>query len=139
LQYVFVLKEASAMRVSKRDRKKEAFWRRMMARQASSRMSVRAWCRQHSLRESSFYWWRRQLARRDVRAPALVAVRVTADRSTDDAFDVSAVNGALSRIEIVLPARRRVRLIGSVDRQALTDVLAVLTSASVHPPEAASC
>jgi len=127
------------MRVSKRDRKKEAFWRRMIARQPDSGMSVRAWCSKHSVRESSFYWWRRQLARRDASAPSLVPVRVTADRSTDDAFDVSAVNGSLSRIEIVLPARRRVRLIGPVDRQALTDVLAVLTSASFLPPEAASC
>ena len=122
-----------------RDPKKEAFWRRVIRRQPSSGMSVRAWCRKYALRESSFYWWRRQLARRDAHAPALVPVRVTADRSADDAFDSSAVNGALSRIEIVLPARRRVRLIGPVNRQALTDVLTVLTSVKFIDAEAASC
>ena len=127
------------MRVSKRDRKKEAFCRRMMARQPGSGMSVRAWCRKHSVRESSFYWWRRQLARRDAPAPVLVPVRVTADRRASGAFDLSAVNGSLSRIEIVLPARRRVRLIGSVDRQALTDVLAVLTSAKFLDTESSAC
>jgi len=102
-------------------------------------MSVRAWCRKHSLRESSFYWWRRQLARRDAHAPALVPVRVTADQSETHAFNHSAVSGVPSRIEIVLPARRRVRLIGPVDRQALTDVLAVLTSPTFIGVEAAAC
>jgi len=35
-------------------------------------------------------------------------------------------------IEIVLPHQRRVRLTGAVDRQTLTDVLAVLDSAPVE-------
>jgi transposase-like protein len=121
------------------DRKKTDFWRRMIGRQPRSGVSVRAWCRKHSVRESSFYWWRRQLARRDAHAPVLVPVRVTADRSADDAFDSSAVNGALSRIEIVLPARRCVRLIGPVDRQALADVLAVLTSVKFIDAESSAC
>lgn len=131
-----------------RDRKKEAFWRGLVEGRSVSGLSVRAWCLKHSLRESSFYWWRRQLARRDAEvfspvarkpAPAFVPVRVTADRSADDAFDSSAVNGPLSWIEIVLPARRRVRLIGPVDRQALTEVLAVLSSAKFIDAEAAVC
>lgn len=136
------------MRGSMRDRKKEAFWRRVIGRQPCSGMSVRAWCRKHSVRESSFYWWRRQLARRDAEvfssvarkpAPVLVPVRITADQSEDDAVVLSAAGGPLSRIEIVLPARRCVRLIGSVDRQALTDVLAVLTSAMFVDAESSSC
>jgi transposase-like protein len=139
VHYAFVLKEASAMRASNRDRKKELFWRRVIRTQPGSGMSVRAWCRKHSLRESSFYWWRRQLARRDAHGPAFVPVRVTADQSETNAFDLSAGSGALSRIEIVLPARRRVRLLGPVDRQTLTDVLAVLTSVKFNDAEAASC
>ena len=92
-------------------------------------MSVRAWCRKHAVRESSFYWWRTQLARREAKASALVPVRITADRSASDAFDLPAGIGPASRMEIVLPRGRRVHVIGPVDRQALTDVLAVLTSA----------
>ena len=122
-----------------RDPKKEAFWRRVINRRPSSGMSVRAWCGKHALRESSFYWWRTQLARRDAKAPALVPVRVTADRSATDAFDRSAVSGSLSRIEIVLPDQRCVRLVGPVDRQALTDVLAVLTSTKFIEAEASVC
>lgn len=127
------------MRLARRDREKEAFWRRVIGRQPSSGMSVRAWCRRHALGESSFYWWRTQLARRDAQAPALVPVRVTADRSATDAFELSAVNGSQSRIEIVLQRGRRVHVIGPVDRQALADVLAVLTAASGCEPEAAAC
>lgn len=136
------------MRGSKRDPKKEAFWRRTVGRQPCSGMSVRAWCRKHSVREASFYWWRRQLARRDAEvfssvarkpAPVLVPVRITADRSADDAFDSWSVNGSLSRIEVVLPRGWRVHAIGPVDRQALTDVLAVLTSGQFNDAEAASC
>lgn len=131
-----------------RDPKKEAFWRRTIGSQPSSGMSVRAWCRKHSVRESSFYWWRRRLVRRDAEVfspvarkltPAFVPVRVTADQSETDVFDLSAARGPLSRIEIVLPARRRVRLLGPVDRQALSDVLAVLASAKFIEGEAASC
>jgi len=127
------------MRPARRDREKEAFWRRTIGKQPSSGMSVRAWCRRHALRESSFYWWRTQLARRDAHAPALVPVRVTADRSATDAFDLPAEIGPASRIEIVLPRGRRVHVIGPVDRQALADVLAVLTPASGGEPAEAAC
>jgi hypothetical protein len=111
----------------------------VIGRQPSSGTSVRAWCRRHALRESSFYWWRTQLARRDAKAPAFVPVRVTADRSATDAFDLPAGIGPASRIEIVLPRGRRVHVIGPVDRQALADVLAVLTAASGGEAEAAAC
>jgi hypothetical protein len=102
-------------------------------------MSIRAWCHKHSVRESSFYWWRVRLARRDAPASALVPVRVTADSPATDGFDRSAVRGAQSRIEIVLPSQRRLLLIGPVDRQTLADVLAVLTSARGDTAEASGC
>ena len=125
------------MRPARRDRKKEWFWRRTIRRQPSSGMSVRAWCRKHGLRESSFYWWRAPLARRDAEAMTLVPVRVSTDPPPTGVFDLSAGNGLLGRIEIVLPNQRCVRFTGPVDRQALADVLAVLTSADSI--EAAAC
>lgn len=124
---------------SGQDRKKSDFWRRMIGRQPRSGMSVRAWCRKHALRESSFYWWRTQLARRDAEAMTLVPVRVTMDSPAADAQDVFAIHGVPSRIEIVWPDQRFVRVVGPVDRQALTDVLAVLTSTNGADPEMAAC
>jgi hypothetical protein len=139
------------MRTAKRDRRKEAFWRKAIGGQRRSGLCVRAWCRQHGLRESSFHWWRRELVRRDgesssfaskpvstgpqrksAASPAvtLVPVQVTTDPSTAREFDSSAWNGSPSRIEIILPNQGRVRLTGPVDRQTLTNVLAVLRSES---------
>lgn len=40
-------------------------WRALIERQAESGFSVRAFCRQESLREPSFYAWRRKLAKQD--------------------------------------------------------------------------
>jgi transposase-like protein len=124
------------------DRSKEDFWRRMIRRQAGSGVSVRDWCRRHSVSEASFYWWRRRLARtgrparksgrRKSSTPQFVPVRVTADQA-------GAANSRLDCIEIVLPGTQRVRVLGAVDRQALADVLAVLDSIGAGSAESASC
>jgi hypothetical protein len=119
-------------RVKGRGHTKEKFWRRAMQRQAGSGLSIRAWCRRQHLREASFYWWRRQLARREAQAPALVPVRVTAERPGTEALDTA-------RMEIHLPGAYRVCLAGAVDREALRDVLAVLNSMSADRQEAAAC
>jgi len=110
---------------------KELLWRRMIRQQASSGLSVRGWCRLHEINESGFYWWRRELARRDVRnkQSAFVPVHVT---------DAPGQDGD-PQIEIMLASGRRVRITGSVDRQMLVDVLDVLTSASSVELERGSC
>ena len=48
-----------------RDGSKEAGWRLLIAEQASSRLSVRAFCLQRGVSEASFYAWKRKLTRRD--------------------------------------------------------------------------
>jgi len=107
-----------AQGVSRRDMSKELFWRQRVSEQADSGFSVRAFCRERDLKEVAFYWWRRELARRDeeTREASFVPVHVTDD---------SAENGD-SQIEIVLADGRCVRVAGVVDRQMLTDVLDVL-------------
>ena len=51
--------------VAKRDGKKESKWRRHVAGQVTGGLPVRAYCRARGLSENSFYWWRRELQRRD--------------------------------------------------------------------------
>ena len=107
-----------AVRVAVRDRKKEATWRRHVRGQADSGLSVVDYCRRHGLRVHGYYWWRRELARRDMATPpAFVPVTVAAE---------TLVPGSAGRVEIVLPGNRRVRVTGVVDRQMLADVLFVL-------------
>jgi transposase len=101
-----------------RDIQKEATWRRRLRDQAKSGQSVRAWCRQHDVTETGFYWWRRELARRDTEDSAALFVPV-------HVAEALAEDGAAS-MEIVLTDGRRVRLTGPVDGQALAEVLEVL-------------
>jgi hypothetical protein len=70
------------------------------------------------LKESAFYWWRQELARRDAEkhSPSFVSVHVTEDGPANRD----------SRIEIVLTDGRCVRVVGSLDRQMLAGVLDVL-------------
>jgi hypothetical protein len=77
--------------------------------------------------------------RKNAAWPSFVPAPVTARPSADDASSNPWASEGSSRIEIVLPQNRRVHVIGSVDRQALRDVLAILTSASSLDSEAASC
>ena len=137
------------MRGVGRDRKKEALWRRRIREQAGSGLSIRQWCRRNHLLENLFYWWRAQLARRDAEArkrrstherkPKFVPVHVQAGPVATDPSSLSLTNGSPPHIGIVLPQERYVRVVGPVDRQALSDVLAVLTSMSACDAGAATC
>lgn len=44
---------------------KDRFWRDVLARFRTSRLSIREFCRQEKLREPLFYAWRRTIAQRD--------------------------------------------------------------------------
>jgi transposase-like protein len=101
-----------------RKRMTQAGWRRHIKEQAHSGLSIAAYCRRHGLREHGYYWWRRELARRDADQPAAF-VPVTV--ATQPAVPIEE-----GRIEIVLPDGRRVRVMGLVDKGMLADVLAVL-------------
>jgi len=60
----------------RRDGKKEEAWRGWIGRQVDSGMGIGAFCRQHGLSESSFYWWRGELQRRDLLAEGSPAMAV---------------------------------------------------------------
>lgn len=115
-----------------RDKSKEAFWRRTIRRQGQSGLTVRAFCRKHAVRETAFHFWRRELQRREAAQPAsavFLPVRVTEGTATP-------VSG---HIEIVLSGGRRVHVAPPVDRQALADVLAVLSEVGPCGEEAQPC
>jgi len=48
-----------------RDLEKERQWRKRLEDHGESGLSVRAFCRREGLGEPRFYWWQRELAKRD--------------------------------------------------------------------------
>jgi transposase len=126
-------------KLRERDGQKHSQWQEVMRQQAESGQSVRGYCRQAGIKESAFYWWRRELARRgDCRQPpaavwgrrlerplprksagmaaGFLPLQVVADRPREDACG----------LDIVLGDGRTLRIRPGFDRQTLADVLAVL-------------
>ncbi|QVL30321.1 hypothetical protein KIH39_15825 [Telmatocola sphagniphila] len=68
-----------------RDPQREAFWKKTILDQRSSNESIRAYCQRHRISEAAYYYWQRELKRREAEAsPALVSITVvpTASDST---------------------------------------------------------
>jgi hypothetical protein len=112
-------------RGKRRDKRKEAYWQQKLDQHRQSGFSIRAFCREHKLTETAFYFWRRELARRqagrcwkrDRRDALFVPVRLAMETQP-------ATLG--SRIEIELARGRRIHLTPPVDKQALCDILSVM-------------
>jgi hypothetical protein len=125
-----------------RDLNREHLWRQHIQRQRTSGMTAREYCRTYTLRETTFFYWRKEIAKRDRQAaaplttaspPAFVPVTlVNADARTasitpsrDDAS-----------IDIRLAAGHRLRIRAGCDRQLLADVLVMLRQPT---PEGRPC
>jgi transposase len=131
-------------RIRRCDLARRQQWQMVIQRWQSSGQSVRAFCRQEGLKESAFFFWRRELAlhREDAASPPSLSqaskrktsppaetvspaahflpVQVVTERDSQIAGD----------IEIVLGSGRAVRIPPRFDRQTLVDVLAVLEGRS---------
>jgi len=117
-------RDPASPRLRRTDRRRQERWQGILRQQADSGVSVRQFCREHQLAESSFYFWRRELGRRgreEGPAAAFVPVEVTPE----------APARAAGKIEIALPGGWRVRLDGTVDRTVLADVLAAVAEAGM--------
>jgi len=123
-----------------RDPKKESFWRERLLLQTRSGLTVRAFCEREALTETAFYFWRREIRRRDSRAigrrtPALAFVEVHA--APMPPADASARPGLVegeSPLELVFPDRRRLLIRAGCDAALLARVLAVLAPVSLPAP-----
>lgn len=108
---------------------RERFWRKLIAGQAQSGVSIRDWCERHGVSEPSYYFWRRELERRREQrqnaSPQIVPVEV-------------APPAAASRcdLEIELPGRILVRVGPGCNLDLLRQALALLRAGG---PEAEPC
>jgi hypothetical protein len=91
-----------------RDPKKESDWRERLSDQARSGLTVRAFCEREALKETAFYFWRREIGRRDRQAvrrrtPALAFVEVHAAPKPAAVGAARPDFGEFSRVEPVRP------------------------------------
>jgi hypothetical protein len=119
-----------------RDLAKEQFWRRIIRRQQQADLPISAFCQRERLKLANFFWWRRELTRRDHEktasppgpsangpsqppvAPVFLPVRVVET-------DLAPLQPA-PLIEIVLHSGPVVRVPCGFDPQTLNDILAAL-------------
>ena len=69
-------------RGKQRDPLRERFWRRTIADQAQSDLTIQAYCRRNSLNPATFRFWRQELARQDAEGTS-TPISKRADSSTD--------------------------------------------------------
>lgn len=108
---------------------REAYWRKHVQARERSGRSVREYCRARGVSESGFYFWKRELKRRDERAASSGNAPVFAE------VRVAAAQEAL--IEIAFAGTRRIQVHPGFDEETLARVLAVLERAGA--PEAHAC
>jgi len=95
--------------------RREPYWRRVLARWERSGLSVRAFCRAEGVSEPMFYWWRRELPRRDQAKPAFLPVHVLTEAEPP-----------ARGLEVVLANGRCLRVGVGFDPQTLVQVVALL-------------
>ncbi len=93
--------------MGQRDANREKFWRRMLRRRSASGLTIVDFCADQGLNASSYYYWRREIQRRDEESASqaagtdtalLAAVQVVDDVGRMAAVEVVAKNGYLVRI-----------------------------------------
>jgi hypothetical protein len=102
-----------------RDLRKERQWRRWIRIWGASGLSIQAFCARQGLAQASFYYWRRELDRRDAAPTTFVPVQVVSEAAPRS-------SGSGTALEVLLAGGRAVRVCRGFDATTLRQVLAVL-------------
>jgi len=117
-------------RGGRRDPAKERAWRRRLARYARADLTVRVFCAREGVQESAFYFWRRELARRDDETAGASERGGEATAGSDSALvPVHLIrSGSSHAIEIHLASGHVVRARADVTPEHLAAVVHALAS-----------
>jgi transposase len=119
------------------DPKRESFWRQLVSRQSRSGLTVRTFCEREALKETAFYFWRKEIQRRDRqstarRTPALSFVELHAAALPPAVAPTSvAPVDRETPLELLLPGDRRLLIRGGCDAGLLQRVVAALAPVSL--------
>jgi hypothetical protein len=129
-------------RISRGERNaaKEQEWRELFAEQTRSGLPVARFCQQRGIQASVFYYWRKELARREIQRKAVeptakavtafAQVAVTHEKLQPSPTLVSQADPSAARIVVALASGERVELSPGFDPASLRAVMAVLRGAS---------
>jgi hypothetical protein len=111
-----------------RDVGKERFWRDVVGRWQRSGQSIRTFCQEHRLVESSFHAWRRIIGQRDQHEKRPVVDRDPICQPTFVPVHVIPAYAAVERsaLEVVLGSGRVIRVVPGFDVATLKHLLAAL-------------
>jgi hypothetical protein len=99
--------------MSRTQEERRQLWRKLIAEQEKTGLSIRAFCQQHRTSEHSFYQWRKRLAEQLPMKFALVETSRSAP-------------GAVAAVEVMLASGERLRVAPGIDAATLRLVLSVL-------------
>ena len=108
---------------------REAHWRKVLAEAASSSLSKTDFCRTRGIKLTTYFWWKREIARRDA------GVRRARNKITAPSTPISLVPVRLikreeperpSPIEVVLEGGHTIRVFPGFDPDTFRRVVAVL-------------
>lgn len=112
--------------MSKRSSKKRFYWQKLVDRQASSGLSIRAFCRQEGVSEPSFYQWRKKLAAAGNGDAGPASSSRDSDSQVGGDFIPLTLVETSSSLEVVHPLGYRIRITGEVNVASLVRILDVL-------------
>lgn len=113
--------------MARKSSEKQSYWQDIVNRQASSGLSIRAFCRREHVSEASFYMWRRKLRERkrgEGRSSCLN--RGEGDAGNGREFIPLSLLDASGALEVIHPLGYRVRITGEVNVTSLERTLDVL-------------
>jgi len=109
-----------------RDKAKEIYWRKTIARQLESKLTQAAFCEQERINQNNFSWWKKEISRRDAEVeseePAAAFVEVSAVQEVHADCPVQN-HAAVAEIDLFTHV---VRIFRNIDRHALHEILAAL-------------
>lgn len=120
-----------------RNAARERSWRGHISTWQRSGLSIRAYCLQHQLSEPGFYFWRRELVRRDksVSSPSSSSLPVAAPKSRAKPasvawMPVTVTSSTTPVVEVQLPTGVLLRVPAGVESVTLERILTALLQAT---------
>jgi hypothetical protein len=119
--------ESVPRKTPNRDKAKELFWRKAVARQLESGLTQAVFCEKEGLSANSFSWWKREGSRRDAdrlsknSTPKAEAIFVPVAHVSDE--DQIGILTPIAEIDLTAKV---VRIFAGIDRHSLHEVIAAL-------------